>query len=134
MAGAAEPKIAARGEYQKLCGVCHLPDGKGIPGVFPPLNERLGHWANTEDGRTYLVKIVTQGMSGTIIVDDQNFFGVMPAVGMQLEPASLAVLLNYVLLKFAPEVDVEPYTGKEVEHIRSIVVKNVKDFRPQGSS
>ena len=134
IAGATEPEITAKGDYQKLCGVCHLPDGKGIPGVFPPLNERLGHWANKEDGRTYLVKIVTQGMSGTIIVDGQQFSGFMPAVGMQLEPAPLAALLNDVLLKFAPAIDVELYTAREIERIRSIVVKNAKDLRPQGSS
>ena len=134
IASATEPEIAATGDYQKLCGVCHLPDGKGIPGVFPPLNERLGHWANKEDGRTYLVKIVTQGMSGTIIVDGQKFSGYMPGVAMQLDPAPLAVLLNYVLLKFAPEIDVEPYTAREIERIRSIVVRNTKDLRPQASS
>lgn len=134
IAGATEPAIAAKGDYQKLCGVCHLPDGKGIPGVFPPLNERLGHWAKKEDGRTYLVKLVTQGMSGTIIVDGQQFSGFMPAVGMQLDPAPLAVLLNDVLLKFAPEIDVEPYTAREIQRIRRIVVRNAKDLRPQASS
>jgi hypothetical protein len=134
IAGATEPEIAAKGEYQKLCSVCHLPDGRGIPGVYPPLNEQLGHWAKEEEGRTYLVKIVTQGMGGTIVVDGQRFSGYMPGIAMRLDPASLAVLLNDVLLKFAPEVDVQPYTGREIERIRSIEVKNTRDFRPQASS
>ena len=134
IAEATEPEIAATGDYQKLCGVCHLPDGKGIPGVYPPLNERLGLWATEEEGRAYLVKVVTQGMGGTIIVDGQRFSGFMPGIGMRLDPASLAVLLNYVLLKFAPEVDVQPYTGREIERIRSIEVKNARDLRPQASS
>jgi len=58
----------------------------------------------------------------------------MPAVGMQLDPAPLAVLLNDVLLKFAPEIDVEPYTAREIQRIRRIVVRNAKDLRPQASS
>jgi cytochrome c5 len=134
LVGAAEPLIVGKSDYQKLCGVCHLPDGKGIPGAFPPLNERLGHWANTEDGRTYLVKTVTQGMSGSIVVDGQQFFGVMPAVGMQMEPATLAGLLNYVLDNFASSIEVEPYTAGEVGTLRKIEVNNVKDLRPNGSN
>jgi mono/diheme cytochrome c family protein len=134
IAGATESEVAATGEYQKLCGVCHLPDGRGIPGVYPPLNQRLGQWANEEGGRTYLVKIVTQGMGGTIIVDGQRYSGYMPGVGMRLDPESLAVLLNYVLLEFAPEVDVQPFTGREIERIRSIEVKNTRNLRPQAPS
>lgn len=128
---AAEVSVAGKDDYQKLCGVCHLPDGKGIPGAFPPLNERLGHWANTETGRTYLVKIVTQGMSGAIVVDGQQFFGVMPAIGMQMEPEPLAGLLNYVLRNFASTVEVKFYSAEEVEKRRNIEVSSVKDLRPQ---
>jgi mono/diheme cytochrome c family protein len=130
---AAEIAVAGKNDYQKLCGVCHLPDGNGIPGAFPPLNDRLGRWANTESGRTYLVKILTKGMSGTIVVDGQKFFGVMPAAGMQMKPEPLAGLLNYVLQTFASAVDVQPYTAEEIQKRRNIEVSNVKDIRPEGS-
>ena len=133
LAEADEPLVAEESEYQSNCGICHLPDGKGVPGAFPPLNERLGHWANTENGRTYLVKVVTQGLSGVILVDGQQYMGAMPAIGMQLQPEQLAALLNYTLDKFASTVDAAPYTAGEIEKQRVIKVGNAMDLRPRES-
>jgi mono/diheme cytochrome c family protein len=133
LAEADETLVAEESEYQTNCGICHLQDGAGVPGAFPPLNERLGHWAKTENGRTYLVKVVTQGLSGVMVVEGQQYMGAMPAIGMQLEPEQLAGLLNYTLGKFASTVNSTPYTAQEIEKQRAIKVSNAMDLRPRES-
>jgi mono/diheme cytochrome c family protein len=133
LVSAVEFSVAAESEYQTNCGICHLQNGAGVPGAFPPLNERLGHWAKTENGRTYLVKVLTQGLNGVIVVDGQQFMGAMPAIGMQLEPEKVAALLNYTLDKFASTVDAALFTAEEIERQRVIKVGSTMDLRPRES-
>ena len=40
------------------CAACHLQDGQGVPGAFPPLVARLGPLVGLTQGREYLVLVV----------------------------------------------------------------------------
>ena len=88
--------MLAKGEkiYKAKCIVCHQPDGKGLPGAFPPLA-----------GSDYLLKdkirAVSQALNGSnmeITVNGQKYVAPMPPQVDTKEDA-LAVI-NYVLNNF----------------------------------
>lgn len=81
-----------RGEavYSDLCITCHLPDGKGVPKVFPPL-------ANSDylkNKRAESIKAIKYGMSGEIIVNDVKYNTPMAALG--LTNKEVADVMNYI--------------------------------------
>jgi len=83
--------------YQR-CVVCHLPDGAGIPGVFPVLKDRLAPIMETVEGREYATMVLAEGLIGKITIDGQTYMGAMPAQG--LSDAQIAAVLNYIVAGF----------------------------------
>ena len=82
----------ARGKavYERTCASCHLPDGSGVAGVFPPL-------ANSDffQQRPYeMAHIVLNGRSGELVVNGQHYNSVMPA--QDLSDEDVAAVINYV--------------------------------------
>ena len=105
----------------KRCAACHLANGKGVPGTFPPLVDRLEQAATSEAGRAYLVLTVTAGVMGPIDVDGRTYRGIMPAQA-GLSAADIAAVLNYAKdLKSAgaEPAGTEPFTAEEVAAIRA---------------
>lgn len=90
---AARPGQDADGQqvFNANCVACHQATGKGLPGVFPPLDG--SEWVNG-DARV-LANIVLHGVSGEISVAGQTFNGAMPNFG-QLGDAELAAVLSHV--------------------------------------
>lgn len=84
---------AADGEqiFNAKCAACHQMTGKGLPGVFPPLDG--SEWVNG-DARI-LANIVLRGINGEISVMGQTFKGAMPSFS-QLGDAELAAVLSHV--------------------------------------
>lgn len=110
---AAAPAAAASDGAQvyKRCAACHLADGSGVPGAFPPLKGEVRSFANKAEGRRYLILVVTRGVAGAITVDGKTYRGMMPAQsGMTDE--QIAAVLNHVT---AAE---KPFTADEVATIR----------------
>ncbi len=103
----------------KRCAPCHLPTGKGVPSAFPPINDRLTGMMGTEEGRHYLVMVVSKGLMGPIDVDGTIFRGVMPALGAGLKPEEVAAVLNYIAedLSNTPQ-DYQSFTVEEVVAIQ----------------
>ena len=60
--------------YMQNCSMCHQSQGEGIPNVFPPLAG--SDYLKTDKQRS--IRIVTKGLSGSIIVNGKQFDGVMP--------------------------------------------------------
>lgn len=89
----ARPGQGADGQqlFNANCVACHQASGKGLPGVFPPLD--ASEWVNG-DART-LVNIVLHGIAGEIEVAGQRYKGAMPAFN-QLSDAELAAVLSHV--------------------------------------
>lgn len=86
--------------YQR-CAVCHLQNGEGVVGAFPPLAGHITQFFDTPTARQYLVQIIIHGMQGQIRVGAQTYFGVMPAIVADLNDTEMLALLNRLVEKFA---------------------------------
>ena len=112
----APAQTAAEHAYQK-CVACHLPDGRGIPGAFPPFRDETAGFARAPAGRDYLVSVIDGGVAGPMTVGGVTYRGFMPAVpGMSDEV--LAATLNYLMTEVTRASDSAPFTAAEVKAIR----------------
>jgi len=77
------------------CINCHQADGKGVPGVFPPL---AGNSRVQEGDGSYVAETIIHGRSGEISVHGKVFNAMMPPVGTQqgLSNAEIAAVASYV--------------------------------------
>jgi mono/diheme cytochrome c family protein len=73
------------------CVACHQANGKGLPGVFPPLDG--SEWVSGDT--RVLANILLHGINGEMSVMGQTYKGTMPAFG-QLDDAELAAVLSHV--------------------------------------
>lgn len=106
--------------YQR-CAACHLPNGQGVPGAFPPLAGRVSKAAATDAGRDYLVMAVVAGLMGEIEVDGKKIRGVMPAQA-GLADADIAAALNHAMALPATGAAGKParqFTAAEVAAIKA---------------
>ncbi len=97
--GGAEEAMAGANAYQRRCAICHRPNGEGIPGVFPPINNTLGRFLAVPSGRDYLGDVVVFGVAGAITVDGTRYVGQMKLTP-PLSDQEAADVLNYVLTQF----------------------------------
>ena len=96
------------------CAFCHQAGGVGVPGQFPRLAGRVGVIAATPEGRAFLPKILLNGMSGRVTVDDQPVLGIMPAFD-SLSDDDIAQVLTYLSgLDHAPVA----FTADEIKKAR----------------
>ncbi|MEX1116252.1 MAG: PVC-type heme-binding CxxCH protein [Akkermansiaceae bacterium] len=88
-----DPAVHERGAavYAKTCIACHGPDGKGVPGAFPPLD--ASEWSVGDPSRP--IRIVLHGLQGPIEVAGQKFNSVMPP-HVDLNDQEIADVLTYV--------------------------------------
>ena len=98
--------------FKQRCAVCHMPDGQGVPGAFPPLKKDVASFAGKPDGRRYLILVVTRGLAGPIKADGQVYRSIMPPLSM-LTDAQVASILNHVT-----GTD-KPFTEAEVTKIKT---------------
>lgn len=88
-----EERIAAgRRVYQGMCQACHGPEGRGLPGAFPPVAG--SDWIAQNPDR--LIEVVVNGLSGPIVVNGQQYNAVMPPMGYLSNP-DIANVLTFVL-------------------------------------
>lgn len=76
--------------YEANCATCHMANGEGVPGTFPPIagSERANGPAEEH------IKVVLNGLSGPITVKGQNYDGSMPPFG-HLSDQEIADILTY---------------------------------------
>ncbi len=79
--------------YMGLCFACHQPDGKGLPGAFPPL--ALSDFLQADHERA--VRIILKGLTGPVTVNGQTFNSAMPPQEAVLTDAQIADVLTFVL-------------------------------------
>ena len=85
------------------CVACHQATGKGLPGVFPPLDG--SEWVNG-DART-LANILLHGINGEIEVAGNTYQGAMPAF-QQLGDAELAAVASYIRSSWSNKAEALP--------------------------
>jgi nitrite reductase (NO-forming) len=78
--------------YMGVCFACHMPDGKGLPNVFPPL---AGSDYLLAD-RDRAIRIVLKGLMGPVTVNGATFNSAMPPQEAALTEQQIADVLTYV--------------------------------------
>jgi len=99
------------------CATCHQADGKGLAGIYPPLER--SNWIEDEER---LIKLVLKGLWGPIEVNGQHFDpskGVPPMMGFggMLNDNELAAVLTYVRQSFGN--DHPPVSSESVRRVRA---------------
>ena len=87
----AESIAAGQEIYKDFCVQCHLSNGEGVSGVFPPL--KASDYLFEDINRS--IKGIKYGLKGEITVNDENYDGVMVSQGLDNE--EIADVMNYIL-------------------------------------
>ena len=91
------PSAAAAPDGKALfntnCSTCHQENGKGDPGVFPPL---AGNTEVTAKDPTPIIAIVLHGLSTPKTIMGKQYAGGMPPWKGTLSNAEIAAVLTYV--------------------------------------
>lgn len=77
--------------YADNCVTCHMTNGKGVPGAFPPLNP--SNWLTEQ--RTESIHALKYGLKGPIEVNGQPYDNIMLSLG--LDDDEIADVMNYTI-------------------------------------
>ena len=83
--------------YNDFCVQCHLDNGEGVSGVFPPLAKSDYLLNNIEMS----IRGLKYGLSGPIVVNGQEYDGVMQNQG--LDNLEIADVMNFILNNWGNE-------------------------------
>ena len=89
--GTAAGAVDGKQVFAGNCVACHQATGKGLPGVFPPLDG--SEWVAGDE--RVVANILLHGINGEITVAGHTFKGQMPSF-QQLGDAELAAVASYV--------------------------------------
>jgi nitrite reductase (NO-forming) len=78
--------------YLSVCFACHMANGEGLPGIFPPLAN--SDFLKADKGRA--IRIPIKGLSGPIVVNGKEYNNIMPPQ-TQLDDEQIADVLTYIL-------------------------------------
>lgn len=101
--------------FETSCAFCHQAGGVGVPGQFPRLAGRVGAIAANPEGKTFLSKVLLNGMSGRIVADGEPVLGIMPPFDTMSDDDIAAVLTYLSGLDHAPV----SFTAREVGEARA---------------
>lgn len=104
----------ARGEviYGRSCSSCHMSDGKGMAGTFPPLAQADYLLEDPERA----VHIILHGQAEEIVVNGETYDMPMPAQA-HLDDQEVADVMNYILNSWGN--DGGTMSAKKVKEIRN---------------
>ena len=94
--------------YLDFCMTCHLADGKGISGTFPPLDK--SDWLTEK--RKESIHAVKYGLQGPIEVNGEKYNMAMAPLG--LTDQEVADVMNYVMNSWSNSSK-NPVTLEEVK-------------------
>jgi mono/diheme cytochrome c family protein len=104
--------VAGKAVFADSCSACHQAEGKGVPGMFPP----LVHNANVQQrDPTTVIRVILEG-ARTVATDKRPTPFAMPAYGWKLKDDEIAAVATYVRNSWgnsAPAV-----TDSEVRNLR----------------
>ena len=99
--------------YMGLCFACHQPDGKGLPGAFPPLAGSDFMQADRERA----IRIVLKGLTGPVTVNGKTINSAMPPQEAVLTDQQIANALTYVFNSWGNQGDA--FSPDQVKSIRN---------------
>jgi len=82
--------------YNKICASCHQGNGKGLPGVYPP----LAGSAFAVGESSVPIRIVLHGFKGKITREGKEYNGLMAPWKDQLSDQDIADVLTHVRSSF----------------------------------
>jgi mono/diheme cytochrome c family protein len=97
--------------YMQFCLSCHMANGEGVPGLYPPLSQTkyvLGD-------KKWLIANVLLGQEGPIEVKGQPYNNIMTKLDF-LRDKQVAEVLTYVRSNFGN--DASAVTADEVRYVR----------------
>ena len=96
--------------YLDFCIQCHLDNGEGVSGVFPPLAKSDYLINNIEMS----IRGLKYGLSGPIVVNGDQYNGIMQNQG--LDDVEIEDVMNYILNNWGNEFN-KVITAEQVDKI-----------------
>ena len=78
--------------YQDLCSRCHMPDGKGVEGIYPPLAKSDYLFNKLKES---ILAVKQGGIEGEIIVNGIKYNSQMEDLGLYED--EVVDVVNYIL-------------------------------------
>ncbi len=78
--------------FLTTCFACHMANGEGLPGIFPPLAG--SDFLKADKDRA--TRIAVKGLSGPVVVNGKTFNNIMPPQS-QLDDTQVADVLTYIM-------------------------------------
>ena len=98
--------------YMQFCLSCHMENGEGVPGLYPPLSQTKYVLGDKE----WLIKNVLLGQQGPIEVKGQHYNNIMTKLDF-LRDKQIAEVLTYVRSNFGNSASA--VTEEEVRKVRA---------------
>ena len=121
--------------YLTRCQSCHLADGSGVPGVFPPVNSS-NKIVTRDKGR--LIRGILGGLSGELEVDGVTYNGIQPPWGGSLSDEQISSLLTYLRNSFdnrastVTRADVSCVREKTMDRAEIWTVEELEEVKHRG--
>ncbi|MEN3322880.1 cytochrome c [Mariniflexile soesokkakense] len=96
--------------YTDFCVSCHLPNGKGVERIYPPLTN-----SDYLKNREASIKAIKFGLQGSIVVNGKKYNSVMTPLG--LSDDEIADVMNYISNSWGNKND-KMVTETEVSKIK----------------
>ena len=119
-----DPRVLGKRVFTTNCIACHQTTGLGLPGIYPPLAG--SEWAQGPEDR--IIRIVLDGLSGPITVEEKQFNNTMPAFGPMLKDEQIANALTYVRSEWGNKA--APVSADKVKEIRAAVADRSGPWSP----
>lgn len=100
------------GDYNGICTACHMNEGQGLAGLFPPLAKSDYLMADVDRA----IKILIEGLQGEIEVNGAKYNQNMQPTG--LDDMAIADVLNYVMNSWGNKAD-KMITEEKVAKVRA---------------
>lgn len=103
--------------YMQFCLSCHMENGEGVPGLYPPLSQTkyvLGD-------KKWLIANVLLGQQGEIVVKGETYNNIMTKLDF-LGDKEVSEVLTYVRSNFGNQAS--PVTIEEVKAVRDSLKVN----------
>lgn len=115
-----DPLVLGKKSYEQVCQTCHLPNGMGVEGIYPPLAG--SEWVVGSPDR--VIRIVIYGLKGKITVKGKEFgAAAMPVIGKvtgsgyNWNDERIAAVLTYIRQQWGNQAG--PITPEQVAAVHA---------------